>query len=90
MNTHTVKSWIEFFEPISRGEKVHELRFDDRNYQVGDVLSLQEYDPHASKYTGRTLKVQITYLTSAERPCAMSNAGLNKGFVILSIRKVAL
>jgi hypothetical protein len=85
---HQVKSWMRLFGPTAAGKKTHELRYNDRNYQVGDVLDLQEYDQKIKSYTGRSLKVEITYMTSAENPCAMSAVGLNEGFVILSVKKI--
>jgi hypothetical protein len=85
---HHVKSWMRLFGPTAAGKKTHELRYNDRNYKVGDILDLQEYDQEIKKYTGRSTKVEITYMTSAENPCAMSSVGLNEGFVILSVKKV--
>lgn len=40
MNTHTVKSWVHFFDAIESGNKKHDLRKNDRNYKVGDTLIL--------------------------------------------------
>ena len=88
MTVHKVKSWIKLFNPMLQGNKTHDLRLNDRNYQVGDILELQEYDEIKKEYTGRIQKVQITYLTSAENPCAMSDIGLTKDYVILSITKL--
>jgi Domain of unknown function (DUF3850) len=85
---HKVKSWPQFFEQILSGEKAHELRRNDRNFRVGDLLRLQEYDPKENRYTGRELRVKITYITSEDLPCALSESALHPGFCILSIKKV--
>ena len=87
MTTHSVKSWIKLFIPMLEGKKTHDLRVNDRNYQVGDILDLQEYDEKKQEYTGRSQKVEITYITSAENPCALSDVGLAENYVILSIKK---
>ena len=42
MKTHEVKSWIEFFEPILSGRKMFELRKNDRDYKVYDMVYLHE------------------------------------------------
>lgn len=87
--THEVKSWPHLFSAILSGSKSHELRrLTDRDYRVGDTLLLREYDPETSCYTGREHSVRITYVTSAEFPCALSNGGLHRDYCILSIAPV--
>jgi hypothetical protein len=89
MESHRLKSWPPFFEAIVRGNKRHELRrSDDRTFQVGDVLLLEEYDPQSNTYTGRQIQVEVTYITSLENPCALSPDALNPCYSILSIRPV--
>jgi Domain of unknown function (DUF3850) len=86
---HRVKSWPQFFEAILSGEKTHELRrMDDRDFRVGDVLLLQEFDPKTKRYTGHELKTMITYITSVGFPCALSEDALDPSFCILSIKKI--
>src|SRR5450432_3244168 len=86
---HKVKSWPQFFEAALSGNKTHEVRrLTDRDYQVGDRLCLQEYDPITGTYLGRELMVRITYMTSAEIPCALSEECLHSDFCILSIVKL--
>lgn len=87
MVTHVVKSWPEFFIPILAGSRRHELRLNDRGYNIGDELLLCEYDPKTEQYSGRQLTVKITSVTSAQIPCAVSNQALDKRFIILSIQK---
>jgi hypothetical protein len=84
--THRLKCWPEFFDPIRRGLKTHDLRrADDRAFSVGDRMLLEEYDPEARSYTGRSVTVRITYITSADIPCALSQDALHPNFCILSI-----
>lgn len=83
---HRVKSWPELFEATLSGSKRHEMRrATDRNYRVGDLLVLQEYDPVERTYSGRELRMRITYVTSAEFPCALSGGGLHSDYCILSV-----
>ena len=87
---HNVKSWTHFFQAIRRGDKLHDMRdLKDRDYKVGDILNLQEYDPFMGRYTGEECRVLVTYITSAQTPCAFSSAALAPGFAILSLRLVA-
>ena len=85
---HTVKSWPQFFSAIERGEKTHELRPNDRGYKVGDMLLLQEWDPETEAYSGREMKIEVTYITSSEMTCAVSDQALHQDYVILSVRRV--
>lgn len=87
MTTYNVKSWTHFFQAIKRGDKLHDMRdLRDRKYKVGDVLILQEYDPFKGEYTGDTCRVKITYITSADTPCAFSSSALAPGYCILSLK----
>lgn len=86
---HELKSWIGLFEPIAKGEKTHELRVLDRNYQVGDICQLYEYDPINKSYTGREATVEITYITSEKhKQCAFSCFSLHPAMGILSIKLI--
>ncbi|HEX8225806.1 MAG TPA: DUF3850 domain-containing protein [Allosphingosinicella sp.] len=86
MNVHRLKSWPRLFAAICSGEKTHELRKDDRGFQVGDLIDLLEYDPGREAFTGRERRVEITYITDSSRPCALSQAALADGYCILSVR----
>lgn len=87
--THILKSWVGLFEPIYMGDKMHELRVLDRNYQVGDICLLKEYEPITKTYTGRSCKVMITYITSDRHvACAFSPNALHPAMGVLSIKKV--
>lgn len=86
MATYNVKSWVPFFQAFKRGEKKHDMRdLKDRDYQVGDILFLEEYDPFKGEYTGEVLRMKITYITSNKTPCAFSSAALDKDYCILSL-----
>jgi len=84
---HKLKCWPQFFAAIVAGLKTHDLRRrDDRDFHVGDTLLLREFDPGVEAYTGRTARAVITYITSNESPCALSQDALHPDFCILSIR----
>lgn len=84
---HRVKSWPEYFRAIANGKRTHDLRRNDRNYEVGDLMLLEEFDPATNSYSGERLTVEITSMTSAQQPCAVSIDALNPDFCILSIRR---
>src|SRR5690242_19434237 len=84
--THHLKSWPQFFQPIQAGHRTHELRRNDRNFEVGDVLVLHEFDPETQQYTGAQCEVDVTSITSLRQPCAVSEDALDPDFCILSVR----
>ncbi len=78
MNIHKLKSWPEYFNHLLFGNKSFEIRVNDRNFQNGDYLQLQEWDPKTEQYTGRVLTRQITYIMKAA-------FGIPSDMVIMSI-----
>lgn len=44
-STHALKTWPSFFQAILAEDKLHEIRKWDREFGVGDVLLLREWDP---------------------------------------------
>lgn len=86
MTEHVVKSWSHFFDAIVAGNKLHDLRKNDRNYEVDDVITLCRYDIKLGEYTGEKYSVRISYITSNKYPCAYSSAVLPHDYVILSLK----
>lgn len=74
---HYLKCLTEFFDKIESGEKTFEARFNDRDYRVGDVLYLQDWN--GWERTGRELTKTVTYILDDSHYC-------KDGFVIMSIR----
>jgi hypothetical protein len=65
---HELKTWPEFFRAIREGRKRHEVRANDRDFRVGDVLVLREYEPSTNRYTGELERRRVSYVTSAFLP----------------------
>lgn len=68
----------EYLEKVILGEKTFEIRKNDRNYQVGDILVLREYE---GDYTGRVAVVEVLYVLDEFE-------GLAPGFAALSIQLI--
>ena len=61
--THKLKTWPEAFEAVLSGQKTHEMRVNDRDFQSGDSLLLVEWDPKTEAFSGRYAICQVTYIT---------------------------
>jgi hypothetical protein len=57
---HHLKIKPDYYEQVVRGVKTFEIRKNDRNYQVDDLISLNEYNPEIKEYTGRSVMRKIT------------------------------
>lgn len=62
MKIHKLKTWPECFAPLMFGAKPFEVRVNDRDFKVGDILQLEEWDPKTEQYTGRCVTRQVSYI----------------------------
>ena len=56
---HNLKIKSEYFVSIINGNKTAEIRYNDHNYQVGDILVLNEIDEEGN-LTGSYCEVGVT------------------------------
>lgn len=105
LKEHELKCWPKYFCSHRTGHKTFEIRRrDDRDFLVGDVLVLKEFDPcifcggagrvgtndararcvcldtdhPKGRYTGRSIRRIITYITDFGQP---------EGQVVMAVRK---
>jgi len=81
MKTHYLKTTPEFFQDVKSGAKIFEVRFNDRDYQVGDTAVLQEWLPHSEQYSGDEITKKITYILDDKVYCS-------PGYVIMSLGEI--
>jgi hypothetical protein len=60
------KAWPELFNKVKSGEKKFDVRLNDFNCKVGDILVLREWDPKTKKYTGNVLKKKISFIITTK------------------------
>lgn len=76
MTTHSIKTWMPFYQDILDGKKPFEFRKNDRNYSVGDEVVMHEYDDQLEEFSGRQLYCTITYLLVGP------NFGIPEGYCV--------
>lgn len=76
---HALKEWPEHFADVIDGRKTYEVRDNDRDFLMGDMLALNEFDPQRQMYTGNSCLVYIDHILNDSKFC-------KDGQVILGIK----
>jgi hypothetical protein len=82
MPHHTLKAHPLFFEAVWDGRKRFEVRRNDRDYQEGDILHIQEWDPVTKLYSGRVVSALASYILS-------DFVGLSDQYCIISLSEIS-
>ena len=69
----------EYYQAVRKRIKTFEIRKDDSDYEVGDILELYEWD--GEKYTGGMTRREVTYILRN-----VPQYGLMDGYCILSLQ----
>lgn len=64
---HNLKISSDYFIGVRNGTKQFEVRENDRNFKVGDIVILEEFENR--EYTGNACMVQIIYVLNDENYC---------------------
>lgn len=81
--THELKVQTQFWDDLWNFKTTAQLRQDDRQYRVGDVLDLREYNPQFG-FTGMNCKRRVTHILRHEDV----PYGVRRGWCILSTAKM--
>jgi hypothetical protein len=83
---HALKTWPGFFDDVMSGKKNFEVRKNDRNYQEGDVLRLEEWMPEnegpGGAYTGRKFSLLVTSVLRGPI------LGIREGWCVMGVRAI--
>ena len=63
---HTLKTHPPYFQQILDGQKTFEVRKNDRGFEPGHYVILDEWEPETKQYTGRKEVFQISFLLQGE------------------------
>lgn len=74
MKVHHLKCHPEHFERTWLDEKRAEIRLNDRDYQVGDLLHMTEWVPEEERFTVREVVARVQHMT---------DFGCKPGFIVL-------
>jgi hypothetical protein len=57
-----LKVWPSCFAAVTAGTKPFDVRENDRDFQIGDQLTLCEYEPESEQFTGQTTTRWVSYV----------------------------
>lgn len=60
---HELKCWLSGWQEVAAGRKSYEVRTNDRDYQIGDLLRLWCWYPDRSQTDGRVITVVVTAMS---------------------------
>ncbi len=78
---HHLKTWKIYFQEVWNENKLFEIRKNDRGFQQGDLLILQEFDFLRQILTGREILCLVKYIFNSN-----GDFGLEEGFCAMSIK----
>jgi hypothetical protein len=58
--THNLKTLSQYFHRVESGEKPFEVRKNDRDFQTGDLVYLEDFD--GTNFSGKKILGKITYI----------------------------
>lgn len=67
--THDLKTVQPYFNDVSSGSKKFEIRKNDRNFKVGDLVVLREWNHKRQYASGYYIIVVITYIIKDNQYC---------------------
>ena len=76
---HELKILPKWFEDVTNNKKNFEIRRNDRDFKIGDLILLKEYE--RGRYTGKEIYKEIQYIYIGD-----GTYGLSEEFCILGLK----
>ena len=76
---HDLKIMPKYFDDVVSGKKNFEIRRNDRDFKVGDILLLREYE--RGRYTGREIRKKVKYVYYGD-----GTFGISEEFCIMGLK----
>ena len=80
MVTYKLRTYNPYFTDSWEGRKSFDIRQNKRNYKVGDILILQEYDPLLKWWSGKEMECIVLLVLNISDWLNIANA--IKDFVV--------
>lgn len=83
-NVHELKTHPDVFQDVWDERKPFEIRYNDRDFRVGDILRLKEWLPDTLSFSGRIADRKVTYILQGAEA---EKFGCKKNYCIMAIEK---
>lgn len=84
MKTHELKTWPVPFHALTTFKKKFEFRKNDRDFQLGDLLYLRQWDPETMEYSHRYVIAEVTFIMQRGQEGHCTD-GLQEGYCAMGI-----
>lgn len=78
---HDLKISPKYYRDIESNGKTFEVRLNDRDFKVGDILNLREYA--GGEYTGRKIVCEVKYILDNPDYC-------KEGYIIMQLSNIRI
>jgi len=79
---HYLKCWPKYFAQARSGLKPFEIRKNDRDFTIGDVLVLMEWLPDEKRFTGRDIYRRVISIVHG------GQFGIRKGYCVMGLKSM--
>jgi hypothetical protein len=86
MTEYELKAWNPCFSDVWDDRKLFEIRWNNMDYKIGDILKLMEYDPEEEQFLGRYVRCEVIYIMKNPSFVKKASVTVKKDFVIMSIK----
>ena len=83
--THELKADTYCYQETKSGLKSFEVRKNDRQFRVGDILLLREWDDKKRTYTGDTCRLKITYILTPKVKGRKFQIPMQDDYVVMAV-----
>lgn len=91
MKTHNLKLSIEFCDAVLSGEKIFEVRKNDRGFQTGDLIRFIPTDGTSYRSSDGTVREHAKHEISGHTykiTYILNGWGIKNGYVVLGIKEI--
>jgi hypothetical protein len=80
---HKLKCWIPYYDAILSGDKKFDVRRNDRDFEVGDYVLLEKFDPQKGAYVTGSFGQPLAVEKRVQYILPGGQFGIEPGFVVL-------
>jgi hypothetical protein len=80
---HKLKCWTPYYQAALAGDKKFEVRRDDRGFQKGDVVKLEQYEPGVGYVCDPDDNIPYSFEREIKYILTGGQFGIEPGYVVL-------